>query len=105
MNYYARLAIEALGEQSHVYRYCLFEVFTTVENTKRLKEAYFGDDVPTEAEALVQNLTNNYLQAMEQIPIEACNKILHVLQGAPALPDDGGLLEAFIEAFFDRLFR
>ena len=104
MEYITRLAIGAMGEQSQMYRYIVFEVLDTMDSAMRLKTAYFVNGMPPEIEAVFQNLTSNYLRAMEQIPTEACRYILQVLQRASPEPDDGGLLGFVINAFFNRLY-
>jgi hypothetical protein len=103
MEYIAMLAVEALGEQSNVYSYTVFEVCRTLETVNLLKRAFSQNGISSETEAVLQNLTMNYLRAMEKIPVEACNMIVQVLQRASSQPDDGGLLGAVIDAFFKRL--
>ena len=105
MNYIAKLAIEALGEQSNVYSYTVFEVLKTMNTIMALKQAFSVNGMTPETEAMLQNLTRNYLHAMEQIPQEACEMILQVLQGASLPADDGGFIGSLIEAFVNRLNR
>ena len=104
MEYITRLSIEALGEQSTVYSYTVFEVLRTLETVMRLKAVFSPNTIPPETEALLQNLTSNYLRAMEQIPNEACSKILIALQNASPQPDDGGVLKFLTNAFLNRLY-
>ena len=105
MNYIAKLAFEALGEQSNVYTYTVFEVLRTMNTVVALKQAFSVNGMTPETEAMLENLTNNYLRSMEQIPQEACGMILQALKSASLPPDDGGLIGAVIDAFVHRLSR
>ena len=105
MDYIAKLAIEALGEQSNVYCYTVFEVLKTMNTIVALKQAFSLGSLTPETEAMLQNLTQNYLQEMQKIPQEACEMIIQVLKKASASPNDKGLLGAVIDAFMNRRDR
>ncbi len=102
MDYIAKLAIDALGEQSNVYCFTVFEVLRTMNTIVALKQAFPLNGMTPKTEAMLESLTQNYLQAMERIPQEACGMILQVLEKASAPPNDGGLLNALIDAFTHR---
>ena len=99
MDYIAQLTKQALGEQSIIYSYTMFEVTRTMNTVVMLKNAFPGNTMTPETEAALQGLTRDYLDAMELIPQQSCRMILHVLQQASAPPDDGGLLGALTDAF------
>jgi hypothetical protein len=102
MSYITKVATAALGEQSNVYSFTVFEVFRTLTTITALKEAFAKTGMPPETEALLEILKQNYLQAMERIPQQTCGMILQVLESASVAPDDGGWLGALIDAFIGR---
>jgi hypothetical protein len=102
MDFIARLTVDALGAQSNIHSYTVFEVFKTLATISALKQAFPTSSMNPETEAILNALTQDYLQAMQRIPQEACRRILQVLENASASPDDGGILETIIDAFFDR---
>jgi hypothetical protein len=103
MNYIAKLTTEALGEQSHIYSYVMFEVMRTISTIEMLKKAFPKNAMTPETEAALQMLTQDYLRSMEQIPQQACRMILQVLVEAPPPPSDGGLLGGLIDALIGRM--
>jgi hypothetical protein len=102
MNYITKLAMEALGEQSQIYSFTVFQAFQTLNTIITLKKAFEQTGMPPETEALFQKLTQEYLAAMARIPQRSCEMIHQVLERASVPPDDGGLLGALIEGFMGR---
>src|SRR5687767_8474427 len=99
MDYIAQLTMHALGEQSAIYSYTMFEVIRTMNTVVMLKNAFPGNTMTPETEVALQDLTRDYLHAMELIPQQSCRMILQVLQQASAPPDEDGLLGALTDAF------
>jgi hypothetical protein len=99
MDYIANLAIKALGEESSVYRYAVYEAFSTMREIDTLKQTFLINRMTPEMEEKLNNLNMNYLQAMEQIPKDACGRIHQVLQEAATPSNDEGFLGAIIDAF------
>jgi hypothetical protein len=95
----AQAAMVAMGEQSKIYSYALFEAMRTLNTIVMLKKAFPKESMTPETDAALQNLTQSYLYAMEQIPQEACEMIRQHLKKASFNTDDDGLLGALIELF------
>jgi hypothetical protein len=97
MDYFTDLAMKALGEQGNVYTFAVLEVLRTMNTIVTLRQAFAKDGLDPEIEALVGNLTQNYLEKMGRIPQHASEMIIQVLEQASTPPDDGGLLGALLE--------
>ena len=98
----ARLTIEALGTQSNIYSYTVFETFRTLTTIAALKQAFPAHAMSPESEAILNGLIQDYLTAMQKIPQEACRMILNVLENVSAPQEEEGFLDTIINAFFAR---
>jgi hypothetical protein len=102
MNYIADLAREALGEQGNVYTFSVLEVLRTMNTIVMLRQAFAKDGMDPETEAILGNLTQNYLKNMARIPQHASEMIYELLEKASVPPDDRGWLASLIEALAGR---
>lgn len=103
MSYIARLAIEALDEQSQIFGYSVFKVITTMNAISVIKQTSKANGMTPEIEIAIHQMSKQYLQMMEQIPTDACNKIVRVLQDVPQNPSGGGFLQDVLDSFIRRL--
>lgn len=99
----ARLTSQALAQQGHVFGYAMFEALKTLTMIEALKKAFPASAMDPETKSLLNNLTQDYLVAMQMIPQEASRKILQVLENASVPPEEEGLLDSITSAFTDWL--
>lgn len=99
----AGLTSHALAEQGHVFSYAVFEALKTLTMIEALKKAFPTSAMDPETESLLNNLTQDYLLAMQKIPQEASKKILQVLEEASVPSEDEGLLQFITDSIADWL--
>ena len=100
----ARLTSHVLAEQGYVFSYTIFELIKTLTTIEALKQA-FPISMNPETEAILRDLTQDYMTAMQKIPQEASKKLLLALEDASVPPEEEGMLESITNAFNDWLNR
>ena len=93
MDHIAQVTARALDEQSDIHSYAVYKVVSTLALVNKFKNAYSNEEIPPEIEDYIHQQTQNYLEIMERIPQDACNKILQVLQGVSVTPNEIGILD------------
>ena len=99
MNRITGLTMEALGEQSNVYSFAAFEALRTLNAMVQLKQTFAKTGMPPETEVLFEKLTQDYLEAMAQVPHRSCEMLQQVLERAAVPLNDGGWLGVLLDAF------
>lgn len=105
MDHIAQATARALDEQSNIHSYAVYKVVSTLARVNKIKNAYSNEDIPPEVEDYIHQQTQNYLEMMEQIPQDACNKILQVLQGVSVAPNEIGILDELRSIILRRLIE
>jgi hypothetical protein len=95
----AQAAMTAMGEQSKIYSYAMFEAMRTLNTIVMLKKAFPKERMTPETDAALQNLIQSYLYAMAQIPQEAGEMIRQLLEKTSFDTDDDGLLGTLMGLF------
>jgi len=99
MSHIARLAIEALDEQSQIFSYSVFKVISTMNTVSVIKEVSKANGMTPEIKATIHQMSKQYLQMMELIPSYACSKIVQVLKDVPRVPTNNGLIQNVLDNF------
>jgi hypothetical protein len=100
----AQLAMQALDEESEVYRYTVLKTISTIEAMTLLKKNSKSNGENAEFDAWVDGCIKGYLADMEKIPQESCEKIIKYFQGlSHEIHDYGGFFDEVLAIISGRL--
>jgi hypothetical protein len=104
MSRIAQLAMQALDEESEIYRNTVSKTISTIEAMNLMKQNSKSNGGNPEFEAWVDKCIQGYLADMEKIPQESCEKIINYFQGlSHELHDYGGFFDEVLAIISGRL--
>jgi hypothetical protein len=100
----AKLAAQALNEESEIYNYAFFKTVSTIATMDFWDRAYKGEIDNPKMTAWMNQCKKSYLAEMEKIPQETCEKIVRILDEPSLEPiSDMGFLDDVVAVFRRRL--